>query len=544
MERKRFFNVIGVSAMSMTLLPSVVSAIFPDVPSSHPYADAISFIESEELVKGYPDGTFKPDNNINRAEFMKVVVGVNRQLINEWQAQHPEGPFWEDTMCIYIMGGCDADVKNCFPLEDVRLEDWFAPFVCHAISQELINGYPDGTFRPGNLINFAESAKIIANVFSSGQFSRAEPWYKPYVDFLETRNVIPSTVFGFDAKLTRGEMAEMIYRLRAGNTASDSPKQYQHVAYALYNEQTGEYEVHLRDLRTNEDRVIYSLPWRNNFRAPAVVQYDDSTLMISRDIWQNTLIDLTGEEVQGKFVPPSTHFYFSPSRKTLIYHGYLPPTGITTIMVRNMDTGKEVAIKNNGEGHASICFNPTWDEDEQFAHCNTDNYAFPIELLQIRVADGSYQMISLETDPGAFFPEHGVAFHTQCRFGRGDSVPPCALSVKNVRTGQENLLVSRNQTTISFSSFDGRRIVYAIADDGTYIADLIDIQGTKRKLGDGHAVAFSEGMQNFALVASKRESSDIIDTTSVVDANGTNTVRLFSHRRSRSPEPAFVGWFK
>ncbi len=337
-------------------------------------------------------------------------------------------------------------------------------------------------------------------------------------------------------------MAEMIYRLRIGNTATTSPKQ--HVAYAIYNESSGEYEVHLRDLRSGADKMIYSMPAKNNHAAPSIVQYDDATIMISPDIGQSTLIDLAGKEVQGKFIPPSTHFYFSPSRKTLIYHDYLPPTGITTIMVRDMNTGKVVAVKNNGEGRASTCFNPTWGKDEQFAYCNSDHYAFPTELLRIRVADGSYQMIPLEADPGAFFPEYGVAFHTKCSFGGGDVAAPCALSVKNVQTGQETLLVSRDQTTIFFSSFDGRRIVYTIADEGTYIADLIDVQGTKRKLGDGYAVAFSEDRQNFALVADKWEGSDITDTTSAVDAEGINTVRLFSELRGHSPEPSFVGWFE
>src|SRR5690606_19063913 len=42
----------------------------------HPYETAIRYLEKNDVVEGYPDGLFKADININRAEFAKIVVGA------------------------------------------------------------------------------------------------------------------------------------------------------------------------------------------------------------------------------------------------------------------------------------------------------------------------------------------------------------------------------------------------------------------------------------------------------------------------------------
>ena len=44
---------------------------FPDVSYDHPFADAIQKLKTRGIVKGYEDGTFKPDQLISRAEFIK-----------------------------------------------------------------------------------------------------------------------------------------------------------------------------------------------------------------------------------------------------------------------------------------------------------------------------------------------------------------------------------------------------------------------------------------------------------------------------------------
>ena len=80
----------------------------------------------------------------------------------------------------------------------------------------LIDGYPDGTFKPASNINFAETAKIVANAFMLDlEGHKTDVWYEPYVRALEDLEAIPETIKSNDQLITRGEMAEIVYRVMA-----------------------------------------------------------------------------------------------------------------------------------------------------------------------------------------------------------------------------------------------------------------------------------------------------------------------------------------
>lgn len=173
------------------LLPLSFLSFF-DVPDDHANAIAIDYLQDEGIVGGYPDGSFKPDNTINRAEFTKIIVESWFSIENE--SQDPQD-----------LGFTDLEGS------------WYVPYVRIAYEEGLIDGYPDGSFRPEAEINFVEAAKIISNA-SGATLVETEIWYLPYLYFLEEQSAIPLTVASLDAQLTRGEMAEMILRLREGIT--------------------------------------------------------------------------------------------------------------------------------------------------------------------------------------------------------------------------------------------------------------------------------------------------------------------------------------
>jgi len=56
------------------LSATVVNAEFSDVSSGDYYFDAIDWMEENQIVEGYDDGTYRPFENINRAEFLKIVM--------------------------------------------------------------------------------------------------------------------------------------------------------------------------------------------------------------------------------------------------------------------------------------------------------------------------------------------------------------------------------------------------------------------------------------------------------------------------------------
>lgn len=189
------FRLVPVNPVlnSNGLANSITNETFSDVPSTHLNYDAINYIQAQNIVQGYSDGTFRPDNPINRAEFTKIIMQA------------------------YYLG--QAAGSNCFT--DVGTE-WFAEYVCLSKIKNIISGYPDGSFLPANNINFAEAAKILANVNGFKVTPDPGTWYKPYVEKLAEVNAIPETITHFNQNVTRGEMAEMIYRLMVNVTNKPS----------------------------------------------------------------------------------------------------------------------------------------------------------------------------------------------------------------------------------------------------------------------------------------------------------------------------------
>jgi len=173
------------------------SDVFSDVSSSHVYSSAIRYVKSHNMVNGYPDGTFKPEKLITRAEFTKILI---------------EAKYENENIESCISTNINNDWSYVF-FEDVPKTEWYAKYVCVAKHDNIINGYPDETFKPNDNINFVEATKIFWIFTHVRTPDEGEEWYAPYVAGLEDISAIPLTIDSYDHFLTRGEMAEMIYRL-------------------------------------------------------------------------------------------------------------------------------------------------------------------------------------------------------------------------------------------------------------------------------------------------------------------------------------------
>lgn len=177
---------IMVMTSTVSALKTVNSAgLFSDVDYDNKNYTAINYLKNDGVVKGYDDGSYKPKNKINRAEFLKIVMEASNEK---------------------------AEGKDCY--KDVK-DEWYSGYVCAATRLGVVNGYNDGYFRPEQEINFVEAAKIITNTLKLEVKDDSENWYKKYVAALENDDAIPNTINSFDHRVTRGEMAEMVWRIKA-----------------------------------------------------------------------------------------------------------------------------------------------------------------------------------------------------------------------------------------------------------------------------------------------------------------------------------------
>lgn len=113
---------------------------------------------------------------------------------------------------------------------DVKAKDWFSAYVCGAREMGIIEGYPDGLFHPERDINFVEASKIIALAYKQEVQQGGSVWYEPYARALDGSKAIPPSIGTFDQRISRGEMVEMMWRIGEGKTDQPS-KGYLNVKY-------------------------------------------------------------------------------------------------------------------------------------------------------------------------------------------------------------------------------------------------------------------------------------------------------------------------
>jgi len=189
---------IGSPSPELTVIPQ--AWLFTDVSYLDDHYTAIAALTEQGVFSGYSDGSFRPNDEINRAELLKILI--------EGQDLTPSA----------------STYKNCFT--DVT-DAWYAKYVCYAKAQGWVQGYSDGRFLPGNAVNKVEALKILFETYEAGVSEGASgsalsysdldqnAWYASYVAKASELGILsesPSLPFNPSGSRTRGDMADELYR--------------------------------------------------------------------------------------------------------------------------------------------------------------------------------------------------------------------------------------------------------------------------------------------------------------------------------------------
>ncbi|MEA3304677.1 MAG: S-layer homology domain-containing protein [Patescibacteria group bacterium] len=179
----------------MSSYPAPSEAGFLDTVD-HRYSLAIDLLQDESIIRGYGDRRFLPENTLNRAEFLKMIV-VSKYAEN------------------YYIGKGE---QRCF--EDVFEDQWFSDYVCFAKEQGIVSGYNNETFRPSQEVNFVEGVKILMQSYKYeiDPYDMGGQWYEKYIAAANADKILPQEVEYYDQTITRGIFAEMLARVLAHKT--------------------------------------------------------------------------------------------------------------------------------------------------------------------------------------------------------------------------------------------------------------------------------------------------------------------------------------
>ncbi len=110
---------------------------FPDIEGNK-YEKDILRLASLGVISGYDDGTFRPKDPVKRSEFAKLMV----EMLG--------------------LGSVANMMKGqAVPFSDVPANSWASGYINVAVTMGIVNGYPDGTFKPDNPVTYAEALKMI-----------------------------------------------------------------------------------------------------------------------------------------------------------------------------------------------------------------------------------------------------------------------------------------------------------------------------------------------------------------------------------------------
>lgn len=123
-------KLLTKALMLATILGFTSAATFAkdyaDLPKDHWAYKQIQILTDFNVVVGYPDGNYRPEQNVTRAEFATMVIKAFEQQ--------------------------KAEIKQPAKFTDVSEKDWFYGMVQRAVMFDLLKGYPDGHFDPyGNV---------------------------------------------------------------------------------------------------------------------------------------------------------------------------------------------------------------------------------------------------------------------------------------------------------------------------------------------------------------------------------------------------------
>ncbi|SDZ37987.1 HYR domain-containing protein, partial [Proteiniborus ethanoligenes] len=186
-------SILLAMCMLLGMLPMTALADnFSDI-KGHWAESQINEMINEGIVKGYPDGSFKPDGDISRAEFVSLIVKAFKltkakgkdfdDISNHWAKDAiltanahgivngysdtkfgPDDPITREQMAVIIVkvAHLTDNSKGKTFVDSQDISEWAKKAVAIASSNQLITGYPDNTFKPSANTSRAEATAVLS----------------------------------------------------------------------------------------------------------------------------------------------------------------------------------------------------------------------------------------------------------------------------------------------------------------------------------------------------------------------------------------------
>lgn len=187
-------TVVMADETSTTSTETTSTASFSDVSGDELYYNSVMTLNAMGVIKGYEDGSFKPEQNVTRAEFTAMLMRVLK------------------------LGSIGSTTTENLPFSDVDVNNsdisWAIPDINTAYVKGAINGYEDGTFRPSDNVAYEEAIKmIVCTLGYTAEVEGVTPWYANYITLASQNGIlrVASSLGQAETPATRACIAQLLY---------------------------------------------------------------------------------------------------------------------------------------------------------------------------------------------------------------------------------------------------------------------------------------------------------------------------------------------
>jgi hypothetical protein len=174
------------------------AATFSDLKDTHWAKSSIDHLSRLEIISGYPDGTFKPENNIKINEFILMTIkslgyhfeskstdwakpyidkAIELGIIEDQEFVQYTADITREQMASIVVNALSLSEKR--PSNDVDLyvrndmkdyhlvDDYYKQNVLDSYKFGIVTGYPDGTFNPEGLAKRSEASRVLVTMLKA-----------------------------------------------------------------------------------------------------------------------------------------------------------------------------------------------------------------------------------------------------------------------------------------------------------------------------------------------------------------------------------------
>lgn len=184
--KKKIISLLTVLLLLALQIAPVFASSTPSDVKDTPYETAVATLSGLGIMEGYPDGTFQLEKTITRAEFSTLVARA-----------------------LGLENAAKGSVGNTI-FKDVNSTHWASGYVNLAVSNGIVKGYTDKTFRPEAQVTYAEAITMIVRMLGYEHEITGTNWPSNYLAKAAEIGVTAGVNYEQSKPATRGNVALLL----------------------------------------------------------------------------------------------------------------------------------------------------------------------------------------------------------------------------------------------------------------------------------------------------------------------------------------------